>query len=218
MYLDGKFIGTLDGPRRAIPVANVKMTVNYLGIAKWDQWPSSNGTYGLFNGAIDEFQIYDTYMTETQIATLIGFSQITISPPTKPDLNMTSMLITIGVFLIIAIIGLSIWKIINGNGKSATRRQERQKQTQEENERSAYRNQEERQRAEKERSEQESRNKQQRRQEQNYSNNESDPFSILEVPKNATKDEVMDAYRKLALKYHPDRCAHKDPITQELYA
>ena len=33
-----------------------------------------------------------------------------------------------------------------------------------------------------------------------------DYYSILTVGKNASKDEIKAAYRKLALKYHPDRC------------
>ncbi|MDF1682888.1 MAG: DnaJ domain-containing protein [Patescibacteria group bacterium] len=32
-----------------------------------------------------------------------------------------------------------------------------------------------------------------------------DLYSILEIEKSATKDEVKKAYRKLAMKYHPDR-------------
>lgn len=31
-------------------------------------------------------------------------------------------------------------------------------------------------------------------------------YQILEVPKTATSDEIKKTYRKLALKYHPDKC------------
>lgn len=36
-----------------------------------------------------------------------------------------------------------------------------------------------------------------------------DPYVILNVKHDATDDEIRQAYRRLAKKYHPDRCADK---------
>lgn len=44
----------------------------------------------------------------------------------------------------------------------------------------------------------------------NKKNNVNDFYKILGVKKEANKDEIKKAYRKLAKIYHPDRNSHKD--------
>uniref|UniRef100_A0A8R1I2N8 J domain-containing protein n=1 Tax=Caenorhabditis japonica TaxID=281687 RepID=A0A8R1I2N8_CAEJA len=42
-------------------------------------------------------------------------------------------------------------------------------------------------------------------------------YNVLGVPKNATDDEIKKAYRKLALRYHPDKNLDGDPEKTEMF-
>ena len=45
--------------------------------------------------------------------------------------------------------------------------------------------------------------------------NEKDYYKVLTVPREATKEQIKDAYRKLAMQYHPDR--NKSPEAEEKF-
>ena len=42
------------------------------------------------------------------------------------------------------------------------------------------------------------------------------PYEVLNIPQNATKEEIKKAYRKLAHQYHPDKTAQLGPEIQEV--
>lgn len=51
---------------------------------------------------------------------------------------------------------------------------------------------------------------------QSNGNDPTDPYEILGVRRNAGKEEIQAAYRKLANQYHPDKVAHLGKEFQEL--
>jgi len=46
--------------------------------------------------------------------------------------------------------------------------------------------------------------------------NAKDPYVVLNVPRNATQDEISAAYRKMAQMYHPDKVAGLAPEYYEI--
>lgn len=44
----------------------------------------------------------------------------------------------------------------------------------------------------------------------------ADPYQVLGVRRGAPKDEIKEAYRKLAAQYHPDKVSHLGPELREL--
>jgi DnaJ-domain-containing protein 1 len=47
-------------------------------------------------------------------------------------------------------------------------------------------------------------------------NSIKDPFEVLGIEKDASKDKIKEAYRKMANKYHPDKVVHLGKEFQEI--
>jgi len=43
-----------------------------------------------------------------------------------------------------------------------------------------------------------------------------DPFEVLGIEKNASPEKIREAYRKMAIKYHPDKVVHLGKEFQEI--
>ncbi len=46
--------------------------------------------------------------------------------------------------------------------------------------------------------------------------NDNDPYTILNINRNATEDEIKGAYKELIKKYHPDKVAHLGEEFQQI--
>ena len=42
-------------------------------------------------------------------------------------------------------------------------------------------------------------------------------YDVLNISKNATKDEIKNAYKKLAMKYHPDKNIDNKEVAEEKF-
>lgn len=60
------------------------------------------------------------------------------------------------------------------------------------------------------------RNKGSSKKETHTGDSPKDPYTVLNVPKNASQEEIKKAYRELANKYHPDKVLHLGDEFREL--
>jgi DnaJ-domain-containing protein 1 len=83
--------------------------------------------------------------------------------------------------------------------------------------------QEKREKAEKERAERERQAKKEQAQQESQNRatqsntSSSDPFEVLGLPRNATREEVREAFLRLSKEWHPDKFAkHGDPKVMQM--
>jgi curved DNA-binding protein CbpA len=43
-----------------------------------------------------------------------------------------------------------------------------------------------------------------------------DPYEVLGVPRNATRDQIRTSYKRMMALYHPDKVSHLGPELQEV--